>query len=70
MWLARPMDRKANLEMVAEQVLYDLKRNNGVFPSKRVKEPSLAANDTQVQWLMFTIECAQYHQPTRPGDYG
>lgn len=34
MWLVRPLDRQDNRQMVAAQVLYDIKRNNGSFPAR------------------------------------
>ena len=33
LWRVRPLDRQSNRQMVADQVLYDIKRNKGVFPA-------------------------------------
>ena len=31
-WRVRPMDKRANREMISELVQSDIKKNNGVFP--------------------------------------
>ncbi len=33
-WTVRPMDKRANRQMIAELVQNDIKENNGEFPEK------------------------------------